>query len=258
MTSSLLLTYHMTGDEKYLEPIHSLAQIRREYLANPPVEPPAAGTKAWCAAQMADFLSDTLAKYRQLTGDPRYDDLLEADASGYVRYQLTGDLDAVIEDYENDAAAFGFNKAGNTSEMRYTDRVLTFNDRWFNYWADEPVPAPRLRSMYSAVTGDPGSPLLFPMNAVRWHTPPKEFAALVTETGTERLSARVYHFGDEPRSLSAELFLLEPGRYVWTLQSVDDSGLPRENELTVTGPRSEIQLTLPPHRECRLHIKRAE
>ncbi|MEO1998754.1 MAG: hypothetical protein ABGZ17_26205, partial [Planctomycetaceae bacterium] len=103
MTSSLLLTYQMTGDAKYLEPIDSMAQIRAAYLANPPEESPQPGSTAWCAAQMGKFLSDTLAKYRQLTGETKYDELLKADASGYVRYQLTGDLQNAIADFENDA-----------------------------------------------------------------------------------------------------------------------------------------------------------
>ncbi|MGE0377490.1 MAG: hypothetical protein AB7I48_29190 [Planctomycetaceae bacterium] len=258
MTSSLLLTYHMTGDAKFLKPIHSMAQLRAEYLAHPPEQPPAPGTKVWCASQMGRFLSDTLAKYRQLTGDTQYDHLLQADASGYVRYQLTGDLDDVVADFENDAAAFRSNKPGYTSEMRYTDRVLTYNDRWFNYWTDKPLPSPRLQSVYSALTGDPGSPLLFPMNAVRWHTPPREFAALVTDSGPARLAARVYHLGPEPRSLVAELFLLKPGAYVWTLQQVGATDPPDEHRLTVSGPRAEIPLTIPPQQECRLLIEPAE
>jgi len=258
MTSSLLLTWQMTGDAKYLEPIDSMARIRTEYLANPPQDPPAPGTTAWCAAQMGKFLSNTLAKYRQLSGDTQYDHLLKADASGYVRWQLTGDLNALITDFENDANAFRFNKPGYASEMRYTDRVLIFNDRWFNYWADEPQPTPHLLSIYSALTGDPGSPLLFPMNSVRWHTKPQQFAALVSESGTERLSARLYHFGEQPRSFTAELFLLRPGSYVWTLRPINAIGRAEKRRLTVSGSRSQIQLTLPSRRECRLEIRPAD
>jgi hypothetical protein len=203
---------------------------------------------------MSRFMSDTLAKSRQLTGDTRYDSLLGADATGYVRYLLTGKLDAVIADFENDAKAFGMNRPGYTSEMRYTDRVLTFNDRWFNYWAAEPVPAPQLLSVYSALTGDPGNPLIFPLNAVRWHTPPRQFAALVSASGTDKLIASLFHFGDQPRSFSAELFLLKPGRYAWTLQMDSAADRGTEQELIVTAPRSRIQLTLPPRQLCQLII----
>jgi hypothetical protein len=51
MTHSLLLTYYMTGQEKYLEPIRSMAEIRLKYLNAPPETTPAAGTESWCASR---------------------------------------------------------------------------------------------------------------------------------------------------------------------------------------------------------------
>ncbi|MHB9027928.1 MAG: hypothetical protein ACYC9O_04110, partial [Candidatus Latescibacterota bacterium] len=51
MTKTLLLTYHMTGDEKYLQPIRSMARIRLDYLKNKPgkIVP---GSEAWSAERI--------------------------------------------------------------------------------------------------------------------------------------------------------------------------------------------------------------
>ncbi len=253
MTATLLLTYHMTGEEKYLEPIHSMARIRGAYLANPPAHEPEPGSEAWCAAQMPKFLPDTLAKYRFLTGDDQYDHLLEADANGYVRYQLTGDRDGLLTDLEKDASGFRINKESFTTEMRYTDRVLTFTERWFNYQTGAPQPSPRLGTLYCSLTGDPGSPLIFPMNAVRWRTSPRDFAALVTESSAKGLSAELYHFGSDPRSLSVEFFLLKKGQYQWSLAPVKETGEARA--LTVDGPGAKIAVTLEPGRLYRLVVR---
>ena len=82
MTNTLLLTSHMTGDLSYLEPVRTMAAARERFLANP-VEDPEPGTEAWCASRMS--VASTLAKYRLLTGDAAFDNLLLKDANGYVR-----------------------------------------------------------------------------------------------------------------------------------------------------------------------------
>ena len=66
----LLLTYHMPGDETYLEAIRSMARIRLGYLKERPQGEP--GSPAWCGSRMG-FLGGTIAKYRMLTGDDQFD-----------------------------------------------------------------------------------------------------------------------------------------------------------------------------------------
>ncbi|GAG49352.1 unnamed protein product, partial [marine sediment metagenome] len=52
MCDTLLLTYHMTGDAKYLEPLRSMAEIRLKWLDGPRPDSPAEGSEAWCAANL--------------------------------------------------------------------------------------------------------------------------------------------------------------------------------------------------------------
>jgi hypothetical protein len=261
MTRTLLLTYHMTGDEKYLEPIKSMARIRREYLNNPPEGKLEPGSAAWCAAGgrfgdgMQRFLPDALSKYRLLTGDGAFDDLLRQDAGGYMQMRLGDGREALVRDLEQNAMAFRINQPGYTSEMRWTDRVLLFNGRWGNEGNGWDWPTPDTGILYASATGDPGDPRYFPMNAVRWLIEPRAFAALVTESGKKGFSAELYNFRNERREVPAELYLLEEGEY--TLALDDDNGreLVRE-ELEVTGTRTAVRLILPPRTLCKLTVHR--
>lgn len=252
MTNTLLLTYHMTRDEQYLAPIRSMAAIRMRHDESKAKAVP--GTEIWCALKIRDFLPDTLAKYRFLTGDKQYDALLSADASGYVKYRLSGELKPLVWSLTKNARAFGSNWEAYTSEMRWTDRVISFTKNFLQY-LPEPAPmAPSPEILYTSASGDPGSPLVFPLNAVRWLTPPREIAALVTDSGRDRFVAELFHFGAQPRMMGAEFYLLKPGRYTVALQD-EPGGKPRTiEELVVTGPRAAIRLSLPPRRLCTLRI----
>lgn len=259
MTSTLLLTSHMTGDQKYLAPIKSMADIRTAFLDNPPADPIITGSAAWCVQRMGGFLSDTLSKYRLLTGDKQFDRLLMSDASGYVRFRITGDSKPLIQSLLASAGAFRMNREGYTSEVRWTDRVFTFHRKYSNYYADPPLGTPKTNSLYSSATGDFGNPLYFPMNAVRWKTIPQDIAALVTDSGKRRFSAELYHFGDESREMGAELYLLDGGDYEWSLTA--DGGKPEElarGRIKVVEQRTLLRFILPSRRLCRLQVRHLE
>ena len=96
----------------------------------------------------------------------------------------------------------------------------------------------------------------FPMNAVRWLTEPREIAALVTDRGRDRFSAELFHFGERPRTMAAELYLLTPGRYTLTLADSDGNPLAAPKPFQVDGPRTRIDFELPPGRPCVLQAQR--
>jgi hypothetical protein len=249
MTSTLLLAHHMTQQEQYLDPIRSMTALRTKHLKSAEGEP---GSEAWCARRMSGFLTDALAKYRLLTGDPQHDALLRGNASGYVRYRLTGDPAPLESALRRNAEAFRSNWEAYTSEMRWTDRVMNFTGNYLNYLAEPAPPAPSPEILYSSVTGDPGNPLVFPLNAVRWRTPPREIAALVTESSRTSFTAELFHFGAQPRDLDAELFLLSPGEYELTLNVADAEKDPllQRRVLRAEGPRVRVSLQLPARRLC--------
>jgi len=258
MTQSLLLTYHMTGEDKYLEPLKSMAQIRLEYGdGGGDAEP---GSAAWCAAKLQS-LSSVGAKFYFLTGEDDFDELIEKDSGPYVQYRLGGDLNPLEKELEETAEALRTNHPGYTSEVRYTDRVLrfpaVFGQNGIHPEADPNIKTPDTNLLYATVTGDPGDVGYFPMNAVRWWTEPRDFAALVSESGSDRFEAKLYHFGEEERDIEIQFLLLDEGRYRWSLHSAKDfanslsSGemnlKSRNNGLTIRiPPRSLVELAVAP------------
>lgn len=257
MTHSLLLTYHMTGDEKYLAPLLSMAKARLDYLKNPPEGQPSPGSTAWCGARLG-MMAAVGAKFRLLTDRADFDELLREDASPYVAYRLGLDdrNGKLVKALGNTAAALRFNFEGYTSEVRYTDRVFRFpalfQANGMYPEAKPEIAQPDTQLLYSTVTGDPGDVGFFPMNRVRWMTPPRAFAALVTDAGNTRFSAEVYHFGEEPRALEAELYLLDKGDYVIRIE-VDRAPV-SESRFTVAGPRTRVQIELPPKQLCAITV----
>lgn len=255
LTDALLLTYHMTRDEKYLEPIRAMARLALRFADTPAASAAVPGSEAWCANRMG-FLRGTLAKYRLLTSDASFDRLLRGGASPVLSLQLTGDRSPLVAALESAALAFSYNFERYTSEVRYTDRVLRFPAVFQGEvrLAEPkfPVRSPDPELLYSSVTGDPGGAGTFPMAAVRWLTPPREIAALVTNTRRNRREAELFHFGRASRAMGAELYLLEPGQYQWTLAAGNKTL--QQAAVAVSGPRTQVAFTLPARQACRLTI----
>lgn len=256
MACTLLLAYHITGEEQYLEPLRSMAAIRLKHAGSRSGGEP--GSEAWCARKMDGFLSEVLAKYRFLTGDTQYDRLLRSDASGYARFRLSSDRDMLVRDLRRTAEAFRSNWEGYTSEMRWTDRVLAFSSHYLSELPTSAPPSPSPGVLYNSATGDPGGPLVLPLNAVRWRTPAREIAALVTDSGRERFGAELFHFGSEPRRMAAQLHLLEPGRYTWMLKDANSRRIVAQGSAAADAGGAEISFELPPKRLCVIEVKRGQ
>jgi hypothetical protein len=258
MTHTLLLTHHVTKERKYLQPIFSMARIRLRYLNSKPQQA-LSGGEAWCAARLGG-LSSVIAKYRFLTGDTKFDELLAREKSPYVGLRLRGDMNSLTSALRHNAEALRINFEGYTSEVRYTDRVLRFPALFASDGIlGKPVPSirtPNPSLLYSTATGDPGTAGYFPLNAVRWLTAPRDIAVLVTDSGKERFTARLFHFGKDERPMTAELFLLSPGTYELTV-AVEDSH-PRKplttKQFEVTAGTMRISFTLPSQKLCVLNI----
>ncbi len=251
MTAALLQAYAQTGDRAFVSPLIQMAELRRAHLkAGDPDGLP--GSIAWTGRNLPRVINDALAKWRQLTGDHRFDDILVADANGYVSRILGQSSDKLTAQLSDLARTLSHNWPMFTEEVRYTDRVLTYP----HGWPRSTLARVDHALLYSTVTGDPGAAETYPLNGVRWHTVPREFAALVTENRRDRFSGELFHFGAHPRALSASLLLLEPGRYAWTLTTADGSAL-ASGELNLTNLSRTLSLTLPPRTPTRLVIKRS-
>lgn len=224
ITDALMLAHVMTGKKTYLEPLRSMAAIRLKYLKNPASAKSAPGSEIWCAQELAPRrnansntggLVKTLARFKALTGTTEFDELIALEGSEFViRTDDAGKRELEVALRES-LGALRVNFPGFTSEVRSTDRCMRFvqflvQDYAFDEYKG--VMQPKNELLYRMVTGDKNAPR-FPQMAVRWLTPPKDIAALVTEAGTTQFAAELFHFGMEPRELQAELRQLKPGSY---------------------------------------------
>jgi hypothetical protein len=232
----------------FFEPIHALAEHRRAYLAGT-LPAPTEGNLSWAVEQTGGALRDVLSKRRLLIGDPQYDDLLEAEGSAYMRYWLSGDETLLTEAVTANLAAVAHNEVQFTSEVRFTDRIFQFHNKYANRYQEVQTPNLDAKILYNMVTGDVGDHAIAPLNAVRWLTEPTDIAILVTGQSTDHLSAKLFHFGEEPRDMGAELLRMTAGTRDWALVCDDErvSG-------DVVSEGETLSFSLPPQRLCMLTI----
>ncbi len=257
VSDTLLQAWHMTGEERWLKPVRSMASIRRGWLENRPESEAQPGSLDWCAGRMGSTISGTLAKYRFLTGSGEFDNLLASDASPYVRYRLDGEMEGLLVALRKNAKAVSVNFEGYTSEVRHTDRVMVWPSRWLvRTGVDPAAESINSRLLYQMATGDVGDHRFFPLNAVRWLTPPRNIAAFVRESG-RTFSADLFHFGVNKRPMAAELYLLPQGHYRWVL-SIDGETVPGSSgTVTVDSTRTTLPFTLPAGKTVRLEVRPA-
>lgn len=259
LCDAFLLAWHMTDNERYLVPLESMAAIRREYHEGRSRDAPTPGSRSWCARKLG-FIAPTLAKYRYLSGNKTFDDILRRDGAASLSQDADNDRSALVQRLEESARALRVNWPGYTSEVRWTDRVLRFPVLFEpNYMFEEGVPgfaAPRPSDLYQTATGDPGRLGYLPLNAVRWLTPPRDIAALVTKSGPDRFAAELYHFGASARSIEAELYLLAPGQYTLEVRAAGSAEAPTSFE--VIGPRTRVSIDLPPRCLTNMSIHAAQ
>jgi hypothetical protein len=252
MTNTLLLAYYMTHEDRFLEPLLSMARVRLDF-ANAPVENPEPGSAQWCGRRIR--LIDVAMKYKLLYGKPDFDRLLDAEPTPFAAFRFGGDRVPLAKALAETARALQINFAGYTSEVRYTDRVLRFphmfspNGMRGDGSADIPIPDTQL--LYATATGDPGDGIYFPLNAVRWLTPPRDIAALVVEANTRRFVAEVVNFDERPRGMGTELYLLEPGSYDW--RAGGENG-----RIEATGKRARIEFTAAPRAALTIDVSRVD
>ncbi len=159
-----------------------------------------------------------------------------------------------MDDLQSFNQALGSNWPIFTEEMRYTDRVLAFDGNYLRFYLREPPPALN-SSIYSMITGNVGNAIHFPLNAVRWLTDPENIAVFVTESQRSSFSARIYQFGEDPRPMGVEFYLLQPGTYqVSLVEQESGESVPAPDRLEVSGKSAGLRIEVPSRRTCTLSL----
>jgi hypothetical protein len=92
--------------------------------------------------------------------------------------------------------------------------------------------------------------------AVRWLTPPQDIAAFVTQANQTQFAAELFHFGRDPRPVTAELRMLRAGRYRFVLAPEGTARAETVGEVTIERGRfGRLQFQLPPQALCTLRIE---
>ena len=177
-----------------------------------------------------------------LSGSDEFYDLLAAEGDALVQYRLFGEASAIDDAMARAAASLHVNREAFTSEVRFSDRIFKFHSRYANDHVAEEIPSFDAELMYSLITGDLGSPLYFPLPAVRWQTLPQDIAVRVVSVSPEGMEAELMHFGDSERTMGAELLRWSAGS--WSLDCSGESG----------SLSAAVSFTLPPQTVCSFSV----
>ncbi len=249
---ALGLTAVLSGESTYLEPIVQLADIRRRALADTLAPDAEEGSELWVGLKSASALRAVLGKLRIATGVRDFDDLLERDGELMDRYALNRDTTLLEDGLESSLDTLSSNRAMFMEEVRFTDRIFSFHRKYLNEHFETSYDAVDFDLLYNMVSGDSGDPLMFPVAGVRWLTPPKDWAVLVTENSTSSLAASVYNFGGDARSLPGRALRLQPGNYLGTLTC--DGGFQDSRTFDIRASSAEFTFSIPSRDLCSLRV----
>jgi hypothetical protein len=177
-------------------------------------------------------------KYRTITGDTSYDQIIEKDARGYERYIFDKDAGRLTKEMDNQRKSLSLPAEWYTTEVRWTDRLFS-SVRYMNFILNEPLPNFNAGFLFSCLTGNVGNYQIMPVFGVKWLTEPENIAILTDENSPERFAARLFHFGDAPRKMKVRFLNLRDGKYRWQIRGG------KRNRITIDRENREIEFSIP-------------
>ena len=253
LSSVLATTAESTGRPDLLAPVESMADLRLSWLAT--AEEGDEGSSSWVGKKVGGRLVGPLARRRVHLDDQRFDSLLEQDGGAYLRWLLFDDEAEFEAGMRGSAESLRVNLPGWTSEVRFTDRLVSFAS---DYWRgtlgmDLPKFDPQL--LYSTLTGDPDDPFYAPSPALRWGFDSRKLAARVSALDGEPLRADLVSFAAAPMAGEVTLLRLGAGGHFWTLHCGPEGSEPLlQGTVDSVNGQGAIELELPPAELCRLLV----
>lgn len=237
----MLAAWAHSNNDRLLAPMFEALQAIRAWRKSTD-KGPAPGTLEW-VGQIHDSpkFFDVVEKWRLISGDERFDDLIIQNPTAVTRFRLTGETSQLERELQSIIDGLSRNLPMITTEVLFTDRVSI----------------PGSTVLASMLTGSAGEPTYYPLHAVTWDGIGDDVAAFVTAADTEFLAAMLYAFGESECKVKLRLWRLEPGRYYAAL----DEDSPAERPLVtytfyVREKGAPLTLELPPRRLLRLSIAR--
>lgn len=241
LAEAMVLAYHKTGEERYINWLDAMAQHRRAWIeqGSPSGE---TGNIDWARSQIRKALHNGLRKHWLLTQSDEYIDLLLHTGDRYDQYRITGVDEGWVAQLESTAKALSANKAAYTTEVHFTDRVVKFHSAYWNDFVEVPLPGIDTELLYNMISGDLGSPGYIPLPRFRWGFDPR----IVRVHVTRNQSVDLYAVAETAVMGSVRLLQQDAGHFTLTCSE----------QIVQEGAFSDgvISLTLPPRDICVLHI----
>ena len=249
MLDHLLFTFALTQDEQLLQPLwQTLTLIRSQAaeMSRANHETLEAGSPTWAVAVLlqCDLFWNVAQQWRFMTNDPRWDDLILLHGTPYGRYRVSGNEAHLVEGLNQLLDGVRYNTPLMTTEVVHTDRVNVAH-------------AELLKAM---LTGDGVQDNLSPYFAVSWEDTDADFTALVSETGPDRLSIKLYSHASIECGAVMRIWQLLPGKY-WLRQTALNKAHPDDDraesrQIQVQGKGQRFPIRLPAKREILLRLTR--
>jgi hypothetical protein len=206
MLQQFLVTYDLTGNERYLEPIELALNLVSKYEGQN-LNDAAAGSEEWVVKilRRSDNFAETIEKWRLLTGKTDYDELLIKYGSEYLKFYLTGDIEHIEFGSRKVLDGIIHNRELLTTEGYFTDRIEIGD-----LHKSLVLGAGHLESIYTGSSLFEG---FYPFHSVTWKELGEDFAAIVIESTKKNLSLWVYNTGDSTKKGTLSFWRMTPGKY---------------------------------------------
>jgi len=247
MYECFLQAYHMTGDEYFLKPLRFVSEKRLQGAGDGNPGDYRTGSLEWSLSVLKSRIPPVLMKYRTITGDTSYDQIIEKDARGYERYIFDKDADRLTKEMDNQRKSLSLPVEWYTTEVRWTDRLFS-SVRYLNFLLKEPLPGFNAGFLFSCLTGNVGNYQIMPLFGVKWITEPTAIAILTEVNTTNEFRAQLFHFGNEPRKMKVRFLNLKDGTYRCNITGS------KRKKIKLDQDNRETEFILPPQKLCYINI----
>jgi len=169
----------------------------------------------------------TVQKWRMLTGNTAFDDLIAKQSSPYLKYQLTKNEESLEEGLVDLLETLRYNTPLRTNLVVHTDRVRI----------------PGIEHLKALIAGDATPEGNSPYFAVSWRETNEHLAVLVKTSTESLLTVDAFNFNDGDKTVIMRPWRLAPGRYTLDLRT---QGRSVKKTISVSKPGEHVPLTIPP------------
>ncbi|MFQ5865803.1 MAG: CARDB domain-containing protein, partial [bacterium] len=206
MLQQFLATYLLTGDARYLQPIELALKLVVKYEGEKVQDAPI-GSEAWVAGilRKSGNFAEIIEKWRLLTGNPEFDDIVLDVGSDYLKFRLTDDQKYLVTGCDRIIEGILYNRELITTEGYFTDRIEIGNVNKSEVWG-----ASHLEAMFTGSALNEG---FYPFYSVTWHGLGDNFAATVLKSDSHQVRILAYNLTDSVKVGNVAFWMLTPGVY---------------------------------------------